>query len=1010
MPAVTLAQQCRFRHVLTCVCLIVLLGLLLGSSPTLVTAKDEPTRDGIVPLPEGAQQAEFELAIPVPVAAYVDPVGPSERPREAVVEVSVEVPLDDGAVAEHDVLGTPQADADAADAEGQSVIEETRVAEASREAVETRRDVQAEREDDRRFEENEKVAAEAQGPSEEAAAQRAVETQMPFEAAMKEGSFPSTTRLSTEENGAQPSGSGAFHSADRAEEAAAHDSEQSPPPVDSVMEVEPSSSPGAATLDTHLSMEEVGKNMAEATKRAEAQIAAEVQQTDKAPHLKMRKAAEASKTEEAKQLEETGVAQELEKAEQVRIAEEAARQAEAERQAEATLRAEEARKDEEERLAEERRKVEEARQAQEAQRAEETRLAEEARQAQEAQRAEETRLAEEARQAQEAQRAEETRLAEEARLAQERRLAAEAQRAQEEARIAETRRAEKKRQADAAAASALQRRKVAAEAQSRLNSERKKALAKIDDERARFQTAAAELTTQQEEEKSSAARREKAVAAELQKTMEKKLEALQHDLVTLGHVSVTLRDRVSELLRSSTSLTQVQEDVQVLDGMVVKAGETLDSIREATDSLADAARAAVGHQKDAPATTAQKITLLAKQKMELETAHDAAIQHLLARLQILDSQLAGMAEPTETEEAAVAGPAEAAEGTATPPLSPVTAAAVGKPKEVAPLPSEAPRPVGTSTIAPAPSAPRAEPWVNSPRHAEESPNRYRRELIETPANQAGEEGYSEDSYEVHLREGGAPCKVNRHMEIVGTAVVITIAATVQTLRWCRSGCRGGEEEDEETSKDVTPELQARETSSASPHKSLPQSGGPLQQRPQASPPSTFPPQGANATPDRGGMESPSRWESGSIAPPSQRGTPSASSEQMRLLAEKGDTLSPTPVPRHHSDGFPLGAPVPGKPGVTRRPPHGTSPLDTARAPPPPPGATSPFTPSRNETLGMSPTPVQRQLPLPGGQFGDPSPPPLSGHPPMAGTPLQMHRRRNNGDDFELHNPFLSRWS
>ncbi|CAC9540836.1 conserved hypothetical protein [Leishmania infantum JPCM5] len=940
MPAVTLAQQCRFRHVLRCACLIVLLGLSLGSSPTLVTAQDEPARDGIAPLPEGAQQAEFELAMPVPVAEYVDPVGPSERPREAVVEVSVEVPLDDGAVAEHDVSDAPHADA-----EEQRVIEEARMAEASLEAAETRRDVQAEREEDRRLEENERTAAEAQSPSEEAAAQKAVETQRSVEAAMEEEPFPSTVRVSAEENGAQPSGSGAFHSEDLAQEAAVHHDEQLPPPADSVMEVEPSSSTGTATLDTHLPTKEKGnKHMAEETKRAEAQIAAEAQQADTAPHLEeMPKAAEASAAEEAKQLGETRVVQESQKKEQVRIAEEAARQAEeAARQAEAALQAEEAQKDEKERLAEERRKGEEARLAREAQRAD-------------------------------------------------------AQRAEEEARRAETRRkAEEKRQVDAA------------EAQRRLNTERKPVLAKIDEERVRFRTAASDLITQQEVEKSSAARRDRAVATELQKSMEKKLEALQQDLVTLGRVSVTLRGRVSALLHSST-LTQVQEDAQALDEVVVKAGETLDSIREAADSLADAARAAVGNEKDAPATTAEKITLLAKQKMALETARDAAIQHFLERLQAIDSQLVEAAEQTETEETAVAGPAEAAEGLATPPLSPVAPAGVEAPQEVVSLPSEAPRPVGTSTHAPTPSAPRAEPRVNSPKHAEESHSRYRGELSETPANRGGEEGYSESSYEAYHREGGAPYKVKRHMEIAGTVVVITIAATVQTLRWCRSGCRCGEEEDEETSEDVTPELQARETSLASPQMSPPQSGGPLQQRPQASPPSTLRPRGANAGPDRNGMELPSRWESGNIPPPSQRGTPSASSEQMRLPAEEGDILSPTPVLRHHPDAFPLGAPVPGRPGVTRRPPHGTPPLDTARAPPPP-GTTSPFTPSRNEALGISLTPTQRQLPLPGGQFGGPSSPPLSGHPSMAGTPLQMHRRRSNGDDFELRNPFLSRWS
>ncbi|CAG9582234.1 conserved hypothetical protein [Leishmania major strain Friedlin] len=941
MPAFTLAQQCRFRHVLRCVCLIVLLGLSLGSSPTLVTAQDEPARDIIAPLPEGTQQAELELALPVSVAENVDPVGPSERPREAVVEVSVEVPLDDGAVAEHDVLGIPQADEDAADAEEQRAIEETRMTEASREAAETRRDVQAEREDDRRLEEHERMAAEAQSLSEEAEAQKAVEAQRSFEAAVEEESFSSAVRVSTEENGAQPSGSGAFHSANLEQEAVAHHSEQLPPPVDSV-EVELSSSSGAATLDTYLSTEEkVSKHMAEETKRAEAQIAAEAQQADTVPHHEeMPKAAEVSTAEDAKQSEEKRVAQELQKAEQVRIAEEAA------------LQAEEARKDEKERLAEERRKAEEARLAQEAQRAE-------------------------------------------------------AQRTEEEVRRAETRRKmEEQRHADAAAASASKRRKAAAEAQGRLNAERKQVLAKIDEERVRFRTAASDLITQQEVEKSSAVRRDKTVATELQKSMETKLEVLQHDLVTLGRVSATLRGRVSALLHSST-LTQVQEDVQALDEVVVKAGETLDSIREAADSLADAARAAVGNQKDAPATTAE-ITLLAKQKLALETAHDAAIQHLLERLQALDSELAEAAEQTEAEDKAVAGPAEAAEGAATPSLSLVAPAAAEAPQEVVSLPSEASRPVRTSTPAPTPSAPGAESRVNSPKHAEESHSRYRRELIETPANRGGEESYSESSYEVRHLEGGAPYKAKQHMEIAGTVVVIAIAATVQTLRWCRSACRD-EEEDEETSEDVVPELQASEKSLASPQKSLPQSGGPLQQRPQASLPSMLPPRGANAAPDRGGTESPSCWESGNIVPPSQRGTPSASSEQMHLPAEEGDILSTTPVLRHHPDAFPLGSPAPGRPGVIRRPPYGTSPLDTARAPPPP-GATSPFTPSRNEALGMFPTPMQRQPPLPGGQFGGPSPPPLSGNPPMAGTPLQLHRRRNNGDDFELQNPFLSRWS
>ncbi|GET92423.1 hypothetical protein, conserved [Leishmania tarentolae] len=944
MPAAMRVQHCRFRHVLACVCLIVLLGLSLGSFPTFVTAQDDLWHDDRATLPADAPQAELELVMQAPTVDYVDPVGPSEHPREAVAEVSVEVPLDAGAAAQHNVSDMQQGGEDAATAEEQRVIEVTRVPEANEEVEETRRDAQTGRAEDKELQENERMAAEDHNSADKSAAQNAVETQGPFETEMEEGPLSSTVRSATEETDPQSSGSGVFHSADLVQGGALHHGEQSPPLGDSGMETESSSSPGFTILNAHSSTEKVSEQVAEESIRAEPQIAAEVQHADGSPPTEMRRAVEVSQTGEAKQLEEISVAEELQKEEQVREAEETDRQAE------------EAQKDEE-RLAEERRK------------------------------------------------------AEEVRLTQERRLDEKAaKRAQEEAQHANIRRrAEEEHQADMAAASAAQRREAVAAAQRRLAAERKEVRAKIDEERVRFQTATADLTAQQEEEELSAALRDRTVLAELQKSMEEKIAALHQDLVALDGASATLGGKARALSLSSTSLTQVQEDVQTLNEEAVKAGETFNKIREAVSGLADAVRASVLNQKDASALTEEKIMLLSKQNMSLKTAHDAAVQQLLARLQELDTQLAEAAEETETEEAAVAAPVEVAVDAATrsvPPVAPATSEAL---HDVASPPSEPLEPMENSTPAPSPSVPQAEPRVYSPKHAEGSHKGSRREMIETPVKWAEEESYSESGYEAPPREAGAAYKVKRHMEIIGTVVVITIAATVQTLRWCLGGCHSDDEEDDETSGVVTPEFQARETSSASPHKELPQRDGPLQQVPQASPPFALAPRVANPPPDQGGMASPSRLEGGSIAPLSQGGPLPAASEHMWSSTEEGDTLSPAPMPRHHLHGFSPSAPVPGRLGVTGGPSHGTAPLDAARAPPPP-GATFPFTPSRNEALGMIPTPMQRQPPPSAGQLGDSSLPLLPTNPPVTGTPPQMHRRRNNGDEFELHNPFLSRWS
>ncbi|CAJ1022908.1 hypothetical protein, conserved [Leishmania lindenbergi] len=1048
MSAVTDTQRCGFRLVLTCVYLIVLLGISPRSSPTLVTAEDVLARDDFVPLPEGAQQVELDLAMPVPVPEYLHSVGPSDPLKEAVVEVSVDIPLGDAVFTKHGVPEVQLAhEAAAAAAEEQKVIEMTRMSEEILNVEEARRAVQAEREEevvrqtecavptaDRHCEEKERTATEAWSAAEVDASQKVLEKVISYKVAMGEDSLPSAARSLTEGNDPDPLDSGALHATDHVQDTAVHHSRRSPLPVDPPMEAEPSPSPVATTTDTNPYTEEkVNAPIVEEIQRTEeVRIAVEVRQEDKAryPEEMYRKA------EESKLLEETKSAQQVQKVEQVRINEETTRQAEAAQHAEVSTQAEAAWSAEEvTRQTEAARQVEEvARSAEEAleraagegtlqaeeapkaaeeRRAEEGRKTDEERLTEEARQAEEHLKAKEARLAQEAQRAEETRLAEEARLAEARRLDAEAQKAEEEARRAETmgraeeRRAEVKLKGYAVAESAAQLRKETAGAQERLTAERKEVLTKIDEERTRFQAATADLTKQQEQEKSSAAQHAKVIVTELQMSMGKRLEALQQDLLTLRRASVTLQSRVSALLESNKPLAQVQEDVQVLDEEVRKAAETFDNIRGAADSVTDMARAAVGSQSDASAATSEKITLLTEQKRALETARDAAIQELLGRLQTLDVQLSEVAKQTGTQEAAVAEPSKTSESAAITPRWPVAPPTAKTSQEAASPPSEAPRPEETAKPASALFAPLAEPRTNPSKDTEKSRGGYRCKLIETLGKWAEEKGYNKSSYEVHPHEDGAPYQMKGYMQIVGTVVVITIAASIQTLRWCRSGGRE-EEKDGESPKTVTSELQSTETSSALQPKPLSQSGGPSPQGLQTSPPSISIPRGANVALDRGDRESSSHWEGGSASLSSQRGTPSAVSEQVRLSLGEGRTVSRIPMRRNHLDAFPPGTPVSGISGATLGPPCGGSPLDTARAPPLS-SAASPFTVPRREALGVSSSSKQWPRPLAGGPLGEPPSLPLSRHLPIAGTSPQMQRRQNDGDEFDLHNPFLSRW-
>ncbi|KAG5468816.1 hypothetical protein CUR178_01652 [Leishmania enriettii] len=1003
------SQPRRSRLTLTCVCLIVLLSVSLSSSPTLVTAQDELVRDGVVSLPEGMQRAELELAMPVPAAEHVDSVGPSERPREAIAEVSVEVPLDDVPVTERGVSDAQQANADAA----ATVAEERRGIETSRTTEEicntdvTQRVAQVEQEvvalqaeGTHRTEgvegEKKHMAAEAQNTVEDSPELRAVTAERLVEGEMKKEVLPSAVHPPTEENAAQPSVNDTLRAVDLAQDAAAHHSGQSLPPLNPVREADFLFSSAAVAPNTNPSTgEESDKRMEEEDQKAEeSRITEEVRQLENNHRRE-----EIHKTaEEGRRSQEMQAAQELETSERFRSAQEATQKAEGARPAEAVRQTDVAPAVEEvDRQSEAAGQVEEAR---EGAAVETTFLAGRL------QKAGEEKLPEE-QQEEEVQPAEEARPAEESQHTQERRLAAEAHKAEEEERRAEvTRRAEEKRQADAAAEKAAQLRKAAAETRGRLTAERKAVLAKIDEEKAQFQAATANLTAQQEE--TSAAQRDKAAVSELQNSMGKKLSSLQQDLLTLGWISEALRGRVSSLLRGDKPLAQVQDDVQALDGELKKARETLDKILEAANLLTDAARAAVESQNNALTVALEKRTLLAEQKRILTAAHDDVIQQLLALLQTLDTQLAEAAKQSETQEAAFAEPAETGESTATPP-SPVAPATAKGPQGVAPSSSKTRQPAMIPTLAPALSTLEAEAPVMPPKSTEESRPRYRGELIDKMAKQAEEKGDGENSNDARLGEDGVPYQVNGHMQAIGTVVVITIAAAVQTLRWCRNGCHSDDEE-EESDETVKPGYEASEAPSLSQRNPIPQRGEPSLQRPQAAPLSTSPPRGANAGPDRGDGWPPSRWESGSVTPSSQGGTASATSEQMRLPGEKNHLLSPTPVGRNHLDAFPPGAPVTGGPRVTRGPSHGNSSLDAARALPPPLGIKSPFTPPRNVAPGTHPSPMHPQLPLTGGQFVGPPPPQLPGYRPMAGTTPQMHRRRNDSDDFELHNPFLSRWS
>ncbi|KAG5494087.1 hypothetical protein JKF63_01921 [Porcisia hertigi] len=566
---------------------------------------------------------------------------------------------------------------------------------------------------------------------------------------------------------------------------------------------------------------------------------------------------------------------------------------------------------------------------------------------------------------------------------------------------------------------------AAGETQEQLAAERREVLVKMDEEVASFQAATSELMAQeqeQEQERMSAVERERAAVGELHVNMRKTLENLEQDVLALGEISVTLHGRVIALSNSKTSLFQAEKDALALGEEVEKVSESLQSIRVAVGSLTDAARAAVASHDDTPYPPFKENTLLADRRRELETAHNAAVGQLLDRLKALDAQLAEAERRSKTEEEVVAEVARTPDDVVAHPPPSVTPSAVGTLREEAPSPpppsppppsppppspSNPPQSVQGITSSLPPSVPLAEPRVHTLEKSEESRVGYRQELIGTLIRWSAEGGHNETSHKFHPHRSGVPFKVRGGVQIIGTAVIIAITTTVQILWWCRGGCRG-EDDVEEINKVLVAKHQAAATSPQPTQSTLPRSSRQMPQCSQASPLSKSPPRVANASHVPGDVKSQSHLESDRSALSSQRDGLSTASQNASSHLPGGSTPLPTPV-QLNTGVFPPRSLLPQGLEVTRGPPQVTSLLDATRRPPlscP----TPPFTAPSNGVQGLSPSSTQGQRPLTGGRSGNPPLPPLSSHPPTTGAPPQMQRPQNDGDDFELHNPFLSRWS
>ncbi|KAL7696153.1 hypothetical protein NQL31_005986 [Lotmaria passim] len=738
---------------------------------------------------------------------------------------------------------------------------------------------------------------------------------------------------------------------------------------------------------TAIAMEETRKRIQEA-----------VRQEEEAERARL--AAEAVQHEAREEDMVHRIQEEAEQPVHVRLAEEARLTEEAKKLAEAQAAEEEAK-----RLAEAQAAEEEAKRLAEAQAAEE-----EAKRLAEAQAAEEkARAAQEARLSEEVRR---LKAAEKARLAEETRLLNEAARQAEEALTAqgEAERLELEQQAEAARRAAEEKEAAARQLREqqgeldRLSQQQKDTVQEIQTSSEGYRIALAALEAREADELAAAQQREKLAASSFQQSIERELEALSQNLATLDARTAAVRDRLKETATPNKSLDVVLTHLNELFEDVDKASGALAAVHVTARSLKKAAKVAESSRGASNASAGPES--FKERRSALAASHEAALARLQRQLQAIDAKMAELRHklglPTVDEEAkqnsrSVTGTAEA--GTQAEVL---TAALSSKPTlsqettTVAPslvttsAPSSTLHPASgvdaaASTPSPASStAPHSTP--PPPQVNELRPNSSLQLLIRTLVQQAEEKGYNVSRYEVHRRENGVFFKAKGRLQIIGAMVLITLVSVVQTMRWCRGDRDDGHAEPGTATKAAAQKL--------SPAKAAPATAGAAQSKQDSTPSpagqletarDAFPP----LKPSSGAAKRESSYGASSLR--QRRFRDGASSS----LAANCDPVQQLP---DSSSGVPLSLPSPTDSPHTQ--------LPTPMMPPP---------------QGSAPTPVQHPSADVQGDSPNrfPAPPPSSlggaagraaSHSMMDIPPPPPPRRRRDAEDFELQNPFLSRWS
>ncbi|KPI85780.1 hypothetical protein ABL78_5171 [Leptomonas seymouri] len=519
-----------------------------------------------------------------------------------------------------------------------------------------------------------------------------------------------------------------------------------------------------------------------------------------------------------------------------------------------------------------------------------------------------------------------------------------------------------------------------------------------------FRAAVAALEAEQAKELAAVQQREMEAASSLQKLFEGQMALLTRNLATLEEQTAAIRTSLKEPVKGSRTLESLLSDLNAFFGEVDVAGVAMDAIDEAAQSLKKAVNIAQSSQDDSHADSTIVVSYKGR-RHALELSHSSAIAQLDEHLLRLDKRIEefkqkfGFVENAEAKEesskaevpvpiatSSPSAPAAASSsGSHDTDVTPSEPSTVDVPGRISTRPADAAATSPSSYAVPERIAElhtadlRYDPSVN--------------QLIETLVRQAEERGYNISKYEMHHLESQAFFVVKGRVQVIGATVLVTLISVIQTARWCLGGHNDVREEAGAANMMkpapqpavTTAGAAARSTASNALSSAPSQQGGP--------PTSAGLPAPQNRTLPPSHLPSADRGGSFENAQPRQRYTPGSAS--LPLTGNPGPTqqLASSSTSISHSSAFRTDSQ------------HTQLPLPTGKPQcyaPAPASALS----SQADSQGVSPHLISDPPagPLPGGVTLSTAAPLVMGVPP---PPL---RRRRDAEDFELQNPFLSRWS